>query len=72
MPMVVTCFFVSEAKTPAKRAGTRQVEVRRLDQLLTEAGIERVDFLNIDVEGYDLAVLESRDARLLQVCQLFL
>ena len=50
-----------EANTPAKRAGTRQVEVRRLDQLLAEAGIEHVDFLNIDVEGYDLDVLESND-----------
>ncbi len=51
--------YVTE--TPAKRAGTRQVEVRRVDQLLAEAGIGHVDFLNVDVEGYDLDVLESND-----------
>lgn len=50
-----------DTHTPAKRAGTRQVEARRLDQLLADAGIEHVDFMNIDVEGFDLEVLESND-----------
>jgi FkbM family methyltransferase len=50
-----------EAETTAKRAGTQQVEVRRLDRLLAEACIESIDFLNIDVEGCDLDVLESND-----------
>ncbi len=49
------------AETTAKRAGTRQVEVRRLDELLDATGIAHVDFLNVDVEGGDLAVLRSND-----------
>ncbi len=49
------------AQTPARRAGTRPIEARRLDRLLGDAGIEHVDFMNIDVEGSDLEVLESND-----------
>ena len=37
----------------------RQVKVRTLDSVLAEAGIERVDFLSVDVEGAELAVLRG-------------
>lgn len=36
-----------------------QVQVRTLDSLLTEAGIPRIDFMSIDVEGGELAVLRG-------------
>lgn len=36
-----------------------EVEVRRLDDVLSESGIHRVDWLKIDVEGYELNVLEG-------------
>jgi FkbM family methyltransferase len=44
---------------------TREVRVRRLDDLLTEhlpCG-QRIDFISIDVEGLDLQVLKSNDWR---------
>jgi FkbM family methyltransferase len=37
----------------------RQVPVRTLDSILAEAGLDRVDFLSIDVEGAELAVLRG-------------
>ena len=37
----------------------RQVVVRTLDAILAEAGVERIDFLSVDVEGAELAVLRG-------------
>ena len=37
----------------------RMVEVRRLDTLLPELGVSRVDYMKIDVEGHDLMVLQG-------------
>jgi len=38
---------------------TREVEVKTLDQYVAEAGVERLDFVKIDVEGFELEVLEG-------------
>lgn len=35
------------------------VPVRRLDRVLEEAGFPRLDFLSLDVEGYELEVLQG-------------
>lgn len=51
------------AKTHYKLKSTCEVDVERLDQILTNhlpADIQ-IDFLSIDVEGYDFAVLKSND-----------
>ena len=51
------------ANTPYKLVGTVEVPVERLDTLLSRhlpAGQE-IDFLSVDVEGLDLAVLRSND-----------
>ena len=37
----------------------RQVPVRTLDSILAEVGFARVDFLSVDVEGAELAVLRG-------------
>lgn len=56
-----------------KRTGaTSLVPVVRLDDFLEAAGIQSVDFLKVDTEGHDLAVLRSlgtriRDVRVVQV-----
>lgn len=50
-----------EAADPARWLGEIAVPVKRLDQLLAEEAIGHFDFLNIDVEGRDLAVLQSND-----------
>lgn len=40
---------------------TIEVEVRRLDEILRTEGIDRVDYLSIDVEGGEAGVLASVD-----------
>jgi FkbM family methyltransferase len=54
-------------RPPAVPEPTRQVRVpvRRLDDVLAERGIERVDFIKLDAEGGELGVLEGAK-RLLQ------
>lgn len=38
---------------------TQRVQVRRLDDILCEAGISRVDFMKLDAEGAELSVLNG-------------
>lgn len=49
--------------TPYRVVRTSQVQVERLDRVLTKhlAPNRRIDFLTIDVEGHDYAVLRSND-----------
>jgi FkbM family methyltransferase len=56
----------AHARSPEYRLlETRSIPVRRLDGLLAEhlPPDQRIDFLSIDVEGLDLAVLRSNDWR---------
>jgi FkbM family methyltransferase len=48
-------------RPPAVAEPTRKenVAVRRLDDLLAERGVERVDFIKLDAEGGELAVLQG-------------
>ena len=41
--------------------GTETIHFRPLREILQELRVERIDFMNIDVESMDLAVLESHD-----------
>ena len=43
----------------AAPARVDEVEVRTLDAMSAELGIERIDLLKVDVEGHELAVLEG-------------
>jgi FkbM family methyltransferase len=36
-----------------------RVRTRRLDDILTEAGVARIDFISIDVEGHEMSVLRG-------------
>lgn len=38
-----------------------KVKLRRLDSILREAGVDRVDILSADVEGWELEILEGLD-----------
>ena len=48
-------------RPPAVPEPTRQVRVavRKLDDVLAERGIEHVDFIKLDAEGGELAILEG-------------
>jgi 31-O-methyltransferase len=52
------------AHVDAQFDGARPVvcEVRRLDDLAEEAGLDRIDLLKVDVEGMELAVLQGVSA----------
>ena len=52
-----------ESNTPYRVVATSTVEVTRLDAILREhlPKGQRIDFLSIDVEGFDLQVLRSND-----------
>ena len=43
---------------------TESVETCRLDDLVPQLGLERVDFIKVDVEGHELAVFEGAAAML--------
>jgi|SRR5581483_1932419 FkbM family methyltransferase len=43
------------------RERTEEVEIRTLDQVLTEAGNPKLDFVSLDVEGAELEVLNGFD-----------
>lgn len=45
--------------TPSEQRTTEAVSVRTIDQYRQESGIERVDFVKIDVEGHELSVLRG-------------
>ena len=49
---------IKEGVVPTER---RMVPIRTLNAMLREAGIERIDFLSIDVEGAEMAVLDGLD-----------
>jgi FkbM family methyltransferase len=44
---------------PAAPSRVDEVELRTLDELAAELGIDRIDLLKVDVEGHELAVLEG-------------
>lgn len=59
--------FSAELASDYKNAGCdlveiQSIETRRLDSLLHECNVDRpIDFMSIDVEGYELPVLQSND-----------
>ncbi len=49
---------------PADARGSEEVEVDTLDHFAAENGVERVDLLKVDAEGFDLEVLKGADGLL--------
>jgi FkbM family methyltransferase len=50
-------------RTLVRNTSTVKVPVRTLDTCIREAGLTKVDFLSVDVEGTDMDVLEGFDVR---------
>ena len=46
-------------KTQRDDSKTTVIKIKRLDDLFPEIGIDRLDFMKIDVEGYELRVLKG-------------
>jgi FkbM family methyltransferase len=44
---------------PGEKAQATQVRARRMDSFCAEYGVDHIDFLKIDTEGHDLAVLRG-------------
>lgn len=52
--------MLDRVRADPRHAETRvTVQTRRLDRIMQEAGIEVADFVSLDIEGGELAVLES-------------
>jgi hypothetical protein len=47
---------------PAEDGGTIRVETRRIDSIVSAAGIERLDLVKIDVEGFEWRVLRGGES----------
>lgn len=54
-------FCVDEIKCMDDVVDIRRVPVRRLDSILEEYNIREIDYMDIDVEGMELNVLNSID-----------
>ncbi len=52
--------FLQE-NSPYKVKEERKVEIRRLDGVLSQFPVQKIDFMNIDVEWHELSVLNSND-----------
>jgi FkbM family methyltransferase len=47
---------------PAEHGGTIRVETRRMDAIVSAAGVERLDLIKIDVEGFEWPVLRGGES----------
>jgi len=45
----------------AHYVGTERVRLATLNEILTEAGVEKIDFLSLDVEGHEIEVMRGLD-----------
>jgi FkbM family methyltransferase len=54
--------YAKLAKGPLDVTGIK-VNIRRLDRILAEAGVNKVDVVSIDVEGWELEVLKGLDTQ---------
>jgi len=52
--------IVADASAPGVGRRVR-IEVRTLDEVVDEAGLERVDFVKVDVEGHEWALLQGAE-----------
>ena len=59
MPLHVAGAHSSLLRPDVPVQGVIEVAVRTLDSIIEEAGFERIDFLSLDVEGFELDVLSG-------------
>lgn len=71
-PEAHTLSSVSESSDTTNSPGRSVYQQRRLDAVLQESGLVHVDFLSIDVEGYEMQVLGGLDLDKIDVTCLIL
>lgn len=58
--------FLNKAKQYCNQQYKIMVQAKTLTAILSESGVKQVDFLSIDVEGYELNVLKGLDFKILR------
>jgi hypothetical protein len=63
--------FSTKGRTSRNNQGSDRIEceIRRLDDVLQELGVDRVDLIKIDCEGAEADVFAGLSARILEQCQ---
>lgn len=59
-PSNFRCSFIADNyRIPAKDHFSQEVPLRRLDGAFSELALDRLDFMKVDVEGFELEVLQG-------------
>ena len=62
----INCGYEATDSSPVTETGKERVSIRTLDGYCSQHGIDRIDFLKIDTEGYDIEVLKGARSMLAQ------
>ncbi len=49
--------FIGDATTSSRTLRSETIRVRRLDDVVTERGLRRIDFIKADIEGFEASLL---------------
>lgn len=49
--------FIDDSQQPELRAVTEEIAIRRLDEVVAEHDIRRIDFIKVDIEGSEMRML---------------
>lgn len=49
--------FIDDSQQPELRAVTEEIAIRRLDEVVAERDIRRIDFIKVDIEGSEMRML---------------
>ena len=56
--------FIDDSRQTERRAATEDIAIRRLDEVVTEHDIRRIDFIKVDIEGSEMRMLVGAEGAL--------
>ena len=56
--------FIDDSQQPERQAVTEDIAIRRLDEIVAESGIRRIDFIKVDIEGSEMRMLVGAEGAL--------